>query len=129
MKKKLKKKTFTSNEKLRANRALETEEQMKDRLRIGREKDRARRITQKLQEENKKSSETENHEKQHLATLKRLKRHCSTDDDLLVSNPYVHPEYNLYFTAVVPMVQLQSISGKTSVWNILFTQGLLNRFI
>ena len=55
--------------------------------------------------------------------------HCSTDDVLLVSNPYVHLDYNLHFTAVVPMVQLQSISSKTSVWNILFTQGLLNRFI
>ena len=32
--------------------------------------------------------------------------HCSTDDVLLVSNPYVYPEYNLYFTAVVRMVQL-----------------------
>ena len=51
------KKTFASNEKLKANRASETEEQMKERLRIGREKDRARRITQKLQEENKRSSE------------------------------------------------------------------------
>ena len=64
------KKTFTSNEKLRANRASETERQR----RIGREKDRARRITQKLQEEKKRSSETEDHEKQRLATLKRMKR-------------------------------------------------------
>ena len=55
-------KKFTSNEKLKANRATETEEQMKERLRIGRKKDRARRITQKLQEENKRSSETEGHE-------------------------------------------------------------------
>ena len=55
---------FTSNEKLKANSASETEEQMKERLWIGREKDRARRITQKLQEENKRSSETEDHEKQ-----------------------------------------------------------------
>ena len=39
------KKTFTLNEKLKANR---TSEQMKERLRTGREKDRARRITQKL---------------------------------------------------------------------------------
>ena len=37
-------------------------------------KNRARRITQKLQEENKRSSETEDHDKQRLATLKRLKR-------------------------------------------------------
>ena len=36
------------------------------------EKDRTR-ITKKLQEENKWSSETEDHEKQRLATLKRLK--------------------------------------------------------
>ena len=70
MKKKLKKKTFTSN--VKANRASETEEQMKERLRIGREKDIARRITPKLQEENKRSSETEDHEKQRLATLKRF---------------------------------------------------------
>ena len=57
MKKKPEKKTFSSNEKLKANSVSETEEQMKERLRIGREKDRARRITQKLQEENKRSSE------------------------------------------------------------------------
>ena len=38
MKKKPGKKTFTSNEKLKANRASETKEQMKERLRIGREK-------------------------------------------------------------------------------------------
>ena len=71
MKKKPEKKTFTSNE---GNRASETEEQMKERLRIGHEKDRARRITQNLQEEKKRSSETEDHEKQHLATFKRMKR-------------------------------------------------------
>ena len=73
MKKKPKKTMFTLNEKLKANRTSETEEQMKERLRIGCENDRARRITQKLQEENIRSSETEDHEKQHLATLKRLK--------------------------------------------------------
>ena len=33
-----KKTTFTSNEKLKANRASETEEQMKQRLRIGRKR-------------------------------------------------------------------------------------------
>ena len=38
---------------LKANRASETEEQRKERLRIRREKDRARRITKKLQEETK----------------------------------------------------------------------------
>ena len=59
---------------VKANRPSETEEQMKERLRIGCEKDRARRITQKLQEEKKRSSETEDHEKQHLATLKTMKR-------------------------------------------------------
>ena len=61
-------------EKLKANRASETEEQRKERLRIRHEKDRARRRTKKLQEEKKRSSETEDHEKQRLATLKRLKR-------------------------------------------------------
>ena len=71
--------TFTSNEKLKANRASETEEQMKERLKIGREKDRGGRITQKLQEENKWSSETEDHEKQHLPTPKRLKR-CGNNE-------------------------------------------------
>ena len=57
-----------------ANRASETEEQRKERLRIGREKDRTRMITKKLQEEKKESSETEDHEKQRLDTLKQLKR-------------------------------------------------------
>ena len=51
-----------------------TEEQRKERLRIGHEKDRARRRTNKLQEENKRSAETEDHEKQRMATHKRLKR-------------------------------------------------------
>ena len=60
--------------KLKARRASETEEQRKERLRIRREKYRARRITKKLQEEKKRSSETEDHKKQRLATLKRLKR-------------------------------------------------------
>ena len=50
---------------------LNTEEEW---LRIRREYDKARRRTNKLQEEKKRlSSETENHQKQHLATLKRLK--------------------------------------------------------
>ena len=61
------------NEKLKANRASETEEQRKERLRIRCKKDRARRITKILQEEKKRSSETEDHEKQRLATPKRLK--------------------------------------------------------
>ena len=38
------------------------------------EKDRTRRKTKKLQEDYKRSSETEDYEKQRLATLKRLKR-------------------------------------------------------
>ena len=38
------------------------------------QKDRATRITKKLQEEKKRSSETEDHEKQRLSTPKRLKR-------------------------------------------------------
>ena len=62
------------NETIKANRASETEEQRKERLRIRRKKERARRRTKKLQEEKKKSSETEDHEKQCLATLTRLKR-------------------------------------------------------
>ena len=60
------KKRSLRNEKLIANRASETEEQRKERLRIGRE--------------NKK---TENHEKQCQATLKRLKR---GDDNELERN-------------------------------------------
>ena len=58
-KKKLKKKRSLRNEKLKANRTSETEVQRKERLRIRREKDRARR---------------DDYEKQRLATLKRLKR-------------------------------------------------------
>ena len=54
-----KKKHSLINEKLRANRASETEEQRKERLRM------------RIRREKKK---TENHEKQLLATLKRLKR-------------------------------------------------------
>ena len=46
--------------------------QRKERLRIRREKDRARRRTKKLQEEKKRSSETENHEKQLLATIRNI---------------------------------------------------------
>ena len=59
---------------LKQNRASETEEQRKERLRIRREKDRARRRTKKTTREKERSSETEDHEKQYLATLKRLKR-------------------------------------------------------
>ena len=52
-----KKKHSLRNEKIKANRASETEEQRKERLRIRRENEKI-----------------ENHEKQRLATLKRLKR-------------------------------------------------------
>ena len=62
----MKKKRSLSNEKLRANRVSETEEQRKERLRI-------RRENQKI----------DNHEKQRLATLKRLKR---GDDNELKRN-------------------------------------------
>ena len=54
-----KKKRSLRNEKLKANRASETEEQRKERLRMT------------IRRENEK---IENHEKQGLATLKRLKR-------------------------------------------------------
>ena len=63
------KKRSLRNEKLKANRTSETEEQRK-RLRIRREKDRARRRTK----EKKRSPDTDDYEKQRLATLKRLKR-------------------------------------------------------
>ena len=53
------KKTSLRNETLIANRTSETEEQRKERLRIGLKKDKARRITKKLLEEKKRSSETE----------------------------------------------------------------------
>ena len=64
------KNTFSSNEKLRANRASEAEEQMKERLRIGREKIDIPKITRGKE----KVVKTEDHEKQCLATLKRMKR-------------------------------------------------------
>ena len=58
------------NEKLKADRTSETEEQRKESLRIRREKDRARRRTKGK----KRSPDTDDYEKQRLATLKRLKR-------------------------------------------------------
>ena len=61
------------NEKCKENRPSETEEQRKERLWIRREKYRESRRTKKLQEEKEWSSETEDHKKQRLATLKRLK--------------------------------------------------------
>ena len=59
-------KCLLRNEKLRASRSLETEEQGKERLTI-----------------RPKIEKTENHEKQHLAILKRLKR---GDDNELKRN-------------------------------------------
>ena len=64
------KKRSLRNEKLKANRTSETEEQRKERLRIRREKDRARRRTKGK----KRSPDTDDYEKERLATLKRLKR-------------------------------------------------------
>ena len=64
------KKRSLRNEKLKANRTAETEEQRKESLRIRREKDRARRRTKGK----KTSPDTDDYEKQRLATLKRLKR-------------------------------------------------------
>ena len=57
-------------EMIKANRTSETEEQRKERLRIRREKDRARRRTKGK----KRSPDTDDYEKQRLATLKILKR-------------------------------------------------------
>ena len=68
--KKAEKKRSLRNEKLKANRTSETEEQRKERLRIRRKKDRARRRTKGK----KRSPDTDDYEKQRLATLKRLKR-------------------------------------------------------
>ena len=70
-------------QKLKANRTSETEEQRKESLRKGRESDRARRRKKKTQEGKKRSSQTENHEKQCLATLKILKQ---GDDNELERN-------------------------------------------
>ena len=64
----------TTNVHLEMRNLKQTEEQRKERLRIRHEKNRARRRTKQLQEEKKRSSATEDHEKQRLATLKRLKR-------------------------------------------------------
>ena len=65
-----KKKRSLRNGKLKGNRTSKTEEHSKERLRIGCKKDRTRRITKKLQEEKKRSSGTEDHEKQRLVTQK-----------------------------------------------------------
>ena len=63
------KKRSLRNESLKADRTSETEEQRKESLRI-REKVRARRRTNGK----KRSPDTDDYEKQRLATLKRLKR-------------------------------------------------------
>ena len=60
------KKRSLRNEKLKADRTSETEES----LRIRREKERARRRTKGK----KRSPDTDDYEKQRLATLKQLKR-------------------------------------------------------
>ena len=52
---------------MRNLKQTETEEQGKERLRIRCAKYRARRRTKKIQEEKKRSSETEDHEKKRLA--------------------------------------------------------------
>ena len=64
------KKRSLRNEKLKPNRTSETEEQRKERVGIRREKDRARRRTKGK----KRSPDTDDYEKERLATLKRLKR-------------------------------------------------------
>ena len=69
-KKKLKKKCSLRNEKLKDNRTSESEEQRKERLRIRREKDRAKRRTKGK----KRSPYGDDYKKECLATLKRLKR-------------------------------------------------------
>ena len=71
-----KRKHLLRNEKLKANRASETEEQMKERQR--KERLSIRRENEKI----------ENHEKQRLATLKRLKRR---DDNELKRNLRLRP--------------------------------------
>ena len=60
------KKCSIRNKKLKANGTSETEEQRKERLRIRCEKDRARRRTKGK----KRSPDTNDYEKLHLATLK-----------------------------------------------------------
>ena len=64
------KKRSLRNEKLKANRTSETEEQRKERLMIRREKDRVRRRSMGK----KRFPDTDDYEKQRLAILKRLKR-------------------------------------------------------
>ena len=66
----MKKKRSLRNEKLKANRTSETEEQRNERLSIRHKKDRARRRTKGK----KRLPGTDDYDKQRLATLKRLKR-------------------------------------------------------
>ena len=61
------KKRSLRNEKLKANRTSESEEQRKERLRIRREKDRRTKGK-------KRSPYADDYKKERLATLKRLKR-------------------------------------------------------
>ena len=68
------KKRSLRNEKLKANRTSETEEQRIERLRIRREKDRAIRRTKGKKRSPDLAPDTDDYEKQRLATLKRLKR-------------------------------------------------------
>ena len=60
------KKRSLRNEKLKANRTSETEEQRKERLRIRREKDGVKRRTKGK----KRSPDTDDYEKERLATQK-----------------------------------------------------------
>ena len=64
------KKRSLRNEKLKADRTSETEEQRKESQTIRSQKDRVRRRTKGK----KRSPDTDDYEKQRLATLKRLKR-------------------------------------------------------
>ena len=64
------KKRSLRNEKLKADRTSETEEQRKESQTIRSQKDTARRTTKGK----KRSPDTDDYEKQRLATLKRLKR-------------------------------------------------------
>ena len=76
--KKTTKKRSLRNEKLKANRASVTEEQRRERLRIRREKDRAKR-TKKTTRGRRKGRQSEDNENQRQATLKRLKRGDEND--------------------------------------------------
>ena len=68
-----KKECSLRNEELKANRVSETEERMKERLRIRCEKDRTRRRKKNTRRKEMLSA-TEDHDKERLVTLKRMKR-------------------------------------------------------